>query len=158
MNLWHERASQLNPRTGHAVAATVIFIITTRLSCQEARYGLQTSCSQRLPQSYSVDSSDPSETNQPWARCSVFITAPASRGSDSAWTKNLLCGRETVRSSNAATVLRTLVPQARAIFRLLAEHQMEDRDEGEEEGQSTVGKILLFDKCPRRALIAMLLP
>ncbi len=43
-------------------------------------------------------------------------------------------GRESVRSSNAATVLRTLVPQARAIFKLLAEHQMEEREEGEEEG------------------------
>lgn len=49
-----------------------------------------------------------------------------------------MSGRETVRSSNAATVLRTLVPQARAIFKLLAEHQMEDRDEGEEEGESPV--------------------
>lgn len=51
-------------------------------------------------------------------------------------------GRETVRSSNAATVLRTLVPQARAIFKLLAEHQMEDRDEGEEEGESPVLPLL----------------
>ena len=51
-------------------------------------------------------------------------------------------GRETVRSSNAATVLRTLVPQARAIFKLLAEHQMEDRDEGEEEGQSSLTTFL----------------
>ncbi|EIE20142.1 origin recognition complex subunit 2 [Coccomyxa subellipsoidea C-169] len=63
---------------------------------------------------------------------------------------SLLIGRrETVRSSNAATVLRTLVPQARAIFRLLAEHQMEDRDEGEEEGQST-----LFRMSRERLLVA----
>lgn len=56
-------------------------------------------------------------------------------------------GRETVRSSNAATVLRTLVPQARAIFKLLAEHQMEERDEGEEEG---VPSALTFDRVHAR--------
>lgn len=42
-----------------------------------------------------------------------------------------------MRSSNAAAVLRTLVPQARAIFKLLAEHQMENREEGEEEGSTS---------------------
>lgn len=65
---------------------------------------------------------------------------------------SLLVGRrETVRSSNAATVLRTLVPQARAIFKLLAEHQMEEREEGEEEGMTFAQ---LFRMSRERLLVA----
>ena len=45
--------------------------------------------------------------------------------------------RETVRSSNAAVVLQTLVPQAREIFRLLAQAQLAPvADEEGSEGAS----------------------
>ncbi|KAK9845335.1 hypothetical protein WJX81_003690 [Elliptochloris bilobata] len=44
---------------------------------------------------------------------------------------SLLLGRKEVRqAAGAATVLRTLVPNARAIFRLLAEFQMADDEDG----------------------------
>ena len=56
--------------------------------------------------------------------------------------------REAVRSSNAAVVLRTLVPQAREIFRLLAQAQLvPDADEEGCEG------VLL---CSRSSTHAML--
>jgi len=73
--------------------------------------------------------------------------AVASLSDASSW---VVCfgGRETVRSSNAAAVLRTLVPQARAIFKLLAEHQMEDREEGEEEGGTSSLSLYPLPRMP----------
>ena len=41
-----------------------------------------------------------------------------------------LSGRAERRAAGAATVLRTLVPNARAIFRLLAGFQMADDEDG----------------------------
>ena len=47
-----------------------------------------------------------------------------------------------MRSSNAAVVLRTLVPQAREIFRLLAQAQLaNDADEDGSEGASLAARI-----------------
>jgi len=49
------------------------------------------------------------------------------------------CCREAVRSSNAAVVLQTLVPQAREIFKLLAQAQLSG--ESEEEGSEGVPNV-----------------
>jgi hypothetical protein len=68
-----------------------------------------------------------------------------------------------VRSSNAATVLRTLVPQARAIFRLLAEHQMADeQDEFSEEGERRLtppprGRVVQHCNCVGAPLVFLVM-
>ena len=47
-----------------------------------------------------------------------------------------------MQSSNAAVVLRTLVPQAREIFRLLAQAQLApDTDEEGSEGASLAARV-----------------
>ena len=51
------------------------------------------------------------------------------------------CCREAIISSNAAVVLQTLVPQAREIFKLLAQAQLSG--ESEEEGSEGVPNVSL---------------
>ena len=53
--------------------------------------------------------------------------------------RKLLC-REAVRSSNAAVVLQTLVPQAREIFKLLAQAQLSEQ--AEEDGSEGLASSL----------------
>ena len=60
-----------------SILVIIIIIITTRFSCQEARCVLQTSCSQRLPQSYPLlDSPDPSKTQSTVGTVLSICTAP----------------------------------------------------------------------------------
>ncbi len=69
-------------QSSHFILHIIVFFIFKRFSCQLARFVLQTSCSQRLPQSCPLlDSPDPSKTKSTVGTKLSICTAPCQPGS-----------------------------------------------------------------------------